>query len=279
MIAFIHIKKTAGKTIKYIMQRELGIAHCDVKRWNPNDICYSAADLARLRRAYPWLKSIAGHSIRAYGDLHQSNPDIRFYTFLRDPMQRMVSQYQYDLKMGRNVGDTFEHWVANPANHDLQVKSLAGGDDLDRALCLLQNEVAFVGLMEHLHESLQMMRPALGLPTRTSLTPVHVNAASDNTLRDHILADPQRMALVRRANRRDQVLYDFARDQLFTRQLARFGQALQPAAPANKKGRSARSYANGAYRYLVYKPLVWGYRFTMVSPEISKTISAVQRRQ
>lgn len=266
MIAFIHIKKTAGKTIKYIMQRELGITHCDAKRWHPNDDCYSAADLKRLRRIYPWLQSIAGHSIKAYGDLRQANPDIKLYTFLRDPIRRMVSQYQYELNLGRYVGDSFEHWVTNPANHDLQVKSLAGTANLAKALRLLETEVAFVGLMERLDESLQMMRPALGLPKRVNLSPARVNAARDNTLRDQILADPQRMALLQQANQRDQVLYDFARDQIFARQRACFEPCMQPAFRP-KKGRSRRSYSNGAYRYAVYKPLVWGYRYAAASSQ------------
>lgn len=264
MIAFIHIKKTAGKTIKHIMQRELGIFHCDAKRWHPDDPYFSAADLARLRRIYPWLRSIAGHSVRAYGDLQQASPAPLFYTFLRDPVRRTVSQYQYEMRKARHGDKPFEDWLADPARHNLQVQSLAGTADLDEALRILEHEVTFVGLQEQFEESLLLLRPALGLPERVDLSPVRVNAASDNRLRDRILADPKRVALLQQANQLDQALYDYARNTLFERQRERLHPLLTSAPDSSRVRRrsslSARSYANGAYRYLVYKPLIEIYR-------------------
>jgi hypothetical protein len=265
LIAFVHIKKTAGKTVKHIMRRELGIRHCDVKRWRQTDHCLDAAGLRRLRRVYPGLISIAGHSIKAYSDLKQAEPKLAYYTFLRDPVRRTVSQYQYRVKMGRSRPGSFEQWIRDPANRDLQVQTLANGRDRDRALEILEHDIAFVGLMEHLDESLALMRPALNLPD-IDLSPDRVNAAGDNTLRDKLLGDPHSLELLQKANELDLQLYEYAKNVIYPRQRARFPEAIRDVQtrPGNGHGqrRSVQYFLNGAYRHLVYKPIVWTYRTT-----------------
>lgn len=263
IIAFIHIKKTAGKTVKHIMRRELGLRHCDVKRWHRDDEYLDAAGLRRLRRVYPWVRSIAGHSIKPYSDLKRSAPDLKYYTFLRDPIRRTLSQYQYEVQQGRRKDGQFEQWIRDPANHDAQVRTLAGAPDLEKAKALLRDEIAYVGLMEQLHESLAMMLPALGLPA-IDYSPDTVNSARDNLIRDRILADPKLMALVEQANRLDLQLYAFVKNEIYPRQQQRFAAALADINSLTK-ARSGQSYSgqfylNVTYRQLVYKPVIWLYR-------------------
>lgn len=260
VIAFIHIKKTAGKTVKHIMRRELGLTHCDVKRWRRSDECFDAAGLRRLRRVYPRLRSIAGHSIKPYSDLKEFYPDLKYYTFLREPIARSISQYQYHMRMGRSVKGSFEEWIRDPAYHNLQVHSIAGAADLERALRLLESEVDFVGLTERLDESLALMKRALDLPD-IDLSSGRINAAKDNSIRDSILADPLRVALLREANELDLELYEYAKSVIYERQKNDFGNVTE----IHYDGASWKRYSlpyclNTVYREAVYKPVIWAYR-------------------
>lgn len=260
MIAFIHIKKTAGKTIKHIMRRELGLAHCDVKRWRRSDEFFDAADLRRLRHVYPRLKSIAGHSIKPYSDLKEFYPDLKYYTFLREPVGRSISQYQYHMRMGRSVKGSFEEWIRDPEYHNLQVRAIAGAADLERALRLLKSDIDFVGLTERLDESLALMKRSLDLPD-IDLSSGRVNAAKDNSIRDRILADPRRVALLREANELDLKLYEYAKNVIYERQKNDFSSVTG----IHRDGTSWRRYSlpyclNTIYREMVYKPIIWTYR-------------------
>jgi hypothetical protein len=262
VIAFIHIKKTAGKAIKHIMRRELGLGHCDVKRWQPGDPCFSAADLARLRRIYPRLASIAGHSIKPYSDLRAAQPDLDYYTFLREPIARSISQYQYRVEMKRSVEGSFEEWIRNPSYHNLQVQTLAGAPDLDRALQLLEHEIDFVGLSERLDESLALMKRALALPD-IDLSSDRVNAAKDHSIRDKLRNDPHCLELLHEANALDIALYNHVKEVIYPRQQALFGAGIAAGGKSlGRKRYSAQWYLNAGYRQLVYKPLVWTYRTT-----------------
>ncbi len=71
MLVFVHINKTAGSTVRYILRSSYGPRHCDVEPWRArwDEQPFSAADLRRVRRFYPQLASIAGHRITGHVDL------------------------------------------------------------------------------------------------------------------------------------------------------------------------------------------------------------------
>ncbi|MES1924661.1 sulfotransferase family 2 domain-containing protein [Salinisphaera sp. T31B1] len=260
MIALIHIKKTAGKSLKHIMRCAFGVAHCDVKRWQPQDECFGAEDLRRLRRIHPGLVSIAGHSIRSHSDLQTAEPALRYYTFMRDPIKRCISEYQYSVHQGRCAPDSFAEWIQRPVFRNVQTRSLAGCDDAARAIRELDERIAFVGLMERFDESLAMMQPLLNLPRFTPLQR-RVNAASDHRIRDAVLADPQAMAEVAAANEADSAVFEYVQRELYPRQQRLAGRTQVAVSAADRPRQfNARFFANGAYRYLVYKPAVSAYR-------------------
>lgn len=271
MIALIHIKKTAGKTLKHIMRCEFGVAHCDVKRWRGAGDLFDAADLRRLRRINPWLASIAGHSVRSHGDLYGAEADLRFYTFVRDAEARCLSEYQYCVAQGRWPAGSFERWIAQPEYRNVQTWSLAGCADADAAIEQIERRIDFVGLMERFDESLALMPSHLALPRFTPLQR-RVNAAGDNRLRDALRADANAMALVREANREDARVLDYVQREVYPRQrqaasrvtLGASGKAC--AAGVAPRQFNARFLVNGLYRYLAYKPAVRAYQAFATRP-------------
>lgn len=263
IIAFIHIEKTAGKAIKHQLRREFGLKHCDVKRWRKNADYFSGADLRRLLRVYPKLCSIAGHSIKSYSDLKVDFPSLKYYTFLRDPIQRSISHYQYRVNLG-TIKRPFEDWILNESNHNWQVRTLAGAPDLDRAIRMIEHDISFVGLQERLDESLILMNRALNLKRPISIASERVNAAKNNCIRDSIIADERNLKLLQKANQLDIELYRYAQTVIYPRQLSEFGSALENVRRKNGKGflhRYGQGYcSNVIYRELIYKPVVWLYR-------------------
>ena len=264
MIALIHIKKTAGKTLKHIMRCAYGAAHCDVKRFRDDADVFTAADLRRVMRINPWLASIAGHSVRSTSDLEQAVDDLRFYTFLRDPTKRTLSQYQYSVAQGRCREGDFETWIQRPIYRDVQTVTLAGVADADAAIAEIESRIAFVGLMERFDESLALMQNALELAPFTPLTR-RVNAASDQRIRDALTADRAAMAAIHAANTQDQIVFDYVQREVYPRQRRAATRVQVGADGAISAGRAPRQYdarfvTNGLYRYLVYKPAVAVWR-------------------
>ena len=126
-----------------------GGTHCDVLAEDPEAPFFSAEDLRHLRRFYPRLRSILGHDVRAYSDLETVVPDIDWVAFLREPLTRTASHYQYDVQRG-GVDLPFEEWITHDAVRDRQTRILAGpGGTAEEAIDLL-GRFAFVGLTETL---------------------------------------------------------------------------------------------------------------------------------
>ena len=109
MLVFIHISKTAGRTIRYIQRSSYGLHHCEVQPWydRRKGPPFSSEDLHRLRKIYPTLKSIAGHHVRGYVDLQENNTEFRYFTFMRDPLKRQASYYQFKVQK-RGLKEDFE---------------------------------------------------------------------------------------------------------------------------------------------------------------------------
>lgn len=263
VIAFVHIEKTAGKAVRHQLRREFGIKHCDVKRWRKDADYFSAAGLRRLLRVYPALRSIAGHSIKAYSDLKTGFPDLRYYTFLRDPIRRCISHYQYRVNLG-SIKCSFEDWIRDEANHNWQVRTLVGVPDLDRALRMIEHDISFVGLQERLDESLALMSQALHLDKAIGLASERVNAAKNNRIRDKIIGDTRNLRLLQKANELDIELYRYVETVIYPRQQKAYGGMSERFAKASGRGfwsRYGQGYcSNAAYRALIYKPVVWLYR-------------------
>jgi len=88
VLVFIHINKTAGRTVRYVLRSSYGLQHCEVEPWHAawGGPPFSTPDLRRLRKVYPKLKSIAGHRVTGYVDLEERDTEFRYFTFLREPV-------------------------------------------------------------------------------------------------------------------------------------------------------------------------------------------------
>ena len=74
MLAFVHIKKTAGTTLTAILRRNFGTRHLDTRLHLYEDL-FLADDLRRALKLYRRLDCIAGHHVRPIWRFALSDPE------------------------------------------------------------------------------------------------------------------------------------------------------------------------------------------------------------
>jgi len=222
---FVHIPKTAGTTFQSIAWRvydALGI--CSVyPSWDQARDQVEAADRSAKARL------VFGHF--AYG-LHRDpvmrpliEDEIRYATFLRDPVHRVVSHYNHvmnsDFPTHREIfarHPTLESFLDHPWACDVQacfltswhrttIKSDQAGATRT-AIGNLRERFDVIGLTERFEESLGWFAHAFDwrLPAYTSM-----NQASDREKRIHVEdLSPTLIGKIRDLNRCDTPIYEHA---------------------------------------------------------------------
>ena len=247
LIAFLHIAKTAGTTLHYVLRRTYGTGYVVVTKRYSGRAGFDAADLERLRRRYPRLRALGGHGVHPLGDLVEADPDLRFLTMLRDPAARCASHYAHNVRRGHTTLP-FLQWIESELNQDYQTRRLAGDADAGEAIRLLDEKFLFVGLVEEFDESLRLLRnqlPELALPVR----PAHRNQNPFHELRDEVLADPRSRDAISATHQEDLRLYEYARVTIWPKQQAETS-TIPPPRPSELKA-AARERVSLAKERLV----------------------------
>ena len=253
VIAVVHIHKTAGTTLAGVFKRSFGGRHCDVRLTDREAGHLTPDGLRQLRRWYPRLKSILGHPVRVYAGLEEAAGDIEYVTFLRDPVVRTASHYQYDVQRG-GVDLPFEEWVAHDAVRDRQTRILAGPDGTAEQAIELLGRFSFVGRADRFDESLVMMRRFVGVP---DVRYASKWVAPTDDIKKRLLDDPASVALLESVNQNDMRVWQHVVDEVYPKQIALFGPGLanEVAAlkEANRRMTTRRMYAHPRYAWYVAK--------------------------
>jgi hypothetical protein len=285
MYAFVHIERTGGSTVISILRRSFGTGHCDIrlplaKRRGDRPqhqldrrVLVDAEVLRRVTRIYRNVKGIAGHNVKPYGDLGLSNPEIRFFTFLRDPVARLRSHF-LNARLTDHRPQDFDRWIAATWVHNWQTKMIAGEPDAQKAIELLSTHVKFVGLTELFDESVLMLGQWLQDP---GFRPEYrrINQLSDKRPPHEVVrlqrntryldSDPARTR-IQEAICEDQKVYDFVATTIFPRQLASYQGKLESDLRDFRQrngcaGRLAEPIWSSVVRNFIYKPLLHSHMF------------------
>jgi hypothetical protein len=255
MIAFVHIKKTGGSTMKFVLRNSFGVRHCDVLPGSRESV-FTRDDLEFVKRVYPNPQSIAGHSL-VHPTIHLPE-GVHYFTLLRDPVMRCISHYQSTALALRKAGRrlSLEEFIGTEQGWNVQVRQIAGTTDVDKAKEELARRYFFVGLTERFDESLRLLQALAPVPIDVRCRR-RVREASDNLLKDALLVDPAMMKRLRAANGADQALYEYVSDVLYPAQLEKAGLASDLGGDdARSPGRfPVRNRLSRAYNKMVYKPL------------------------
>lgn len=260
MLAFVHIEKTAGTTIMKILQRSFGPYHCEVQTWHKKADVFSADDFRRLQKLYPRIESIGGHKVKPYSDLESVCPDIRYYVFLREPLARYTSHYQYWIQV-RGESLSFDDWISMEYYRNLQTLRIAGAADLDKAKMLLE-KCFFVGLVEHFDESLVMLQKKVGC---LNIFYYRENTAPNNKIKASLLGNARTKTQIEEANRIDLELYRFAMEELYPKQREEYGDTLDADVAIFKKANhpsdcNQKQVMCALKKKLLYSPALFYYR-------------------
>jgi hypothetical protein len=228
-IVFLHVPKTAGNTVNWLLDHHYAPDRRYAVPTSPREIPPLEEILAGLRSLPPdrlqRLDLVTGHF--PYG-VHEALPRrARYVTFVRDPVERVVSLYHYlrshpthHLRDEANRLTLREFAERNvPGNlHNGQTAFLAGKgiwhdrfDDelLSEALANVESDFAAVGVTERLDESVLVLRRQLGWSS-----PVYYRSQNVNSARPREALDRETAVAIEALNELDRRLYDRAKELL-----------------------------------------------------------------
>ncbi|HEX4264978.1 MAG TPA: sulfotransferase family 2 domain-containing protein [Verrucomicrobiae bacterium] len=210
MIVNLHIPKTGGTSFGDILENNFGLCNCHSNQINRST--FTRADLNFARKFFPRMRSLTGHNLIDPPQL--AIPDAFYTIFLRDPVARVISHYQYSVQHGGNKKSFEETLKVSENLENLQVKLIAGGPDLDKAKRFLE-QCSFVGLTEKFDLSLCVLE---GLsPWKLNLNYKKRVVAQDYAIKDSLDHDERMKELAREYNRLDLELYQFAANEILPR--------------------------------------------------------------
>lgn len=268
MLVFIHINKTGGNTVSHILRSSYGVRHCQVEPWctpwpSWDDPPFTRDDLARLRRLYPNLRSIAGHRIFGYPDLHENQGECKYFTFMRDPLRSTASRFQYKVQVSGKKHFVFEKWIQQESSRNHQTKWIAGVDDVDEAIRIIRDKGIFVGLTERFNESMVLLKGLLAGDLNISYR--RVNVASSNAIKQRLLETESTRQMLTEALEADLKLYDYVKNELYPTFQTEYGPSLEADVARYQETQNKNfNYWNLTIcrlkHYAVYKPLLQLHR-------------------
>lgn len=217
MLAFMHIRKTGGLTMRAILRKNFGIKNCDC----PINDVIRLEDWEWVKRCYPTLVSLQGHSVRVGTEFEQVFPNPRFFTIIRNPIARCISHYQHAATHG--VKPVLKDWIPSVANE--LCKAICGEANSNRAIEVMENKIGFVGLTESYNESMLLWRNWTGFPD-LDLTYMSKNVASSSAAKSELKNDPEAMELIQSHHIEDKKLFDYVCQTVYPRQKAEYGDSL-----------------------------------------------------
>jgi hypothetical protein len=267
VLVFIHINKTGGNTVSHILRSSYGLRHCQVEPWGApwptwTDPPFSTDDLQRLRKFYPNLRSIAGHRIFGYIDLHENGDDVRYFTFMRDPLKSCTSRFQYKIQVSKK-NLVFEKWIQQDSSRNHQTKWIAGVADVSEAIRIIRAKNIFVGLTERFDESMVLLKALMANDLNISYK--RVNVARTNAIKERLLESERTRQMLMEAQQADLELYRYVKEELYPTYQQEYGSSLEADVARYRQTRSnSFNYWNLTLcrlkHYMFYKPLLNLYR-------------------
>lgn len=227
LILNIHILKTAGTTLRDLLDKEYGYDKSVLimlNKWKHNN----RSLLRHIRHHAKSCKVISGHfgynlwspitkySVLKHLKIHRP---ISYITMLRNPVDRKISEYFFLKKLFRNKNTgitklTLEEYVNSNIRKNLQTNAISSGaDNLNIAKRNL-TKFKVVGITERFKESVLLLKKEFNWTSPAEYTYINANK-NRPSLQD---IPPKIIKDIKRNNQLDMQLYRFALE-LFEKRL------------------------------------------------------------
>ncbi len=213
ILAFAHIEKTAGTTVSRRLRMLMGSNHLDIKPWKPKMNKLSSKDLEKILFYFPWVKSIAGHSVKPSEELISEFTNLRFYTFLRNPVDRIISLYVHRFEKNKTAQINFKDWYFKKCIDNWQVQFIAGNEDLQRACEIIQQHFIYVGIAESFEACWKEFSGIAGVPYINNIDRSSYNMTANKELKEQLKADPEIVEFILSKNKLDNELHQLAKNK------------------------------------------------------------------
>lgn len=215
VICFAHIERAGGSSLHEWLRSVLADYHVLTPRsfWS-NDFMsvIGGRELNMILNLAPRASGLGGHSLQPWVDFaHHCRRDLRWFTFVRDPVSRLLSHLNHQrLHMG--LPWSFDEFIGDPRFHNVQTVRIAGGPWVDRAISILREKFFYVGIAEEYRQSVGELAGLMGA-VGTSAIPFR-NATRMNVEATRLadLTDRERRR-IEGAVELDMRLYSWVRDQ------------------------------------------------------------------
>jgi hypothetical protein len=202
---FTHIEKCAGTSFKeYLGLTFLRYVHVSKNFHGGNDKRNDLTknQLREIKKLYP--SGIGGHSVRPYLNFIDFKKNFTII-FLRNPVERYMSQYNHDRGMG--FTKNFKHFLSRSYMNNFMVNKIVGVNDLDRAIKLL-DQFSFVGDTNRYAQSLHHLSKLLGKKFYGLEHFKNVRKSNKNYLKFEDLSEENKTEVLKQ-NDLDIKLYDY----------------------------------------------------------------------
>lgn len=225
LCVFIHIPKTAGSSLSTeLAQMRRPYRNIHRTYHHGETITFSRLEdeieavIASGKMAA--ARSCSGHfSWRQAQPIRAARPDARCFTFLRDPVQRVISDYRYSRTPSHPTYvqtiarfPTIDSYVKSPETQDKMARFLLPDDIVTPAQidAFIGDNYAFVGLLDLYPLSFNILSRLLG----ENRMPSEHRRVTEDTDDNPVEQTPELHAAIAAHNRRDVALYEIARAKL-----------------------------------------------------------------
>ncbi|MFC7705059.1 hypothetical protein ACFQXB_12705 [Plastorhodobacter daqingensis] len=237
LTVFQHINKTAGSSMVAELQRHPGnymSLHNDYERFRDPELDYATLipalrtemhqvlDRALVAYQPDRVRCLSGHLYREHMDrLFALFPQAFFFTFLRAPVARVISDFRYQCTPQhppylafRRACPTIEHYLDREDETDKMYEMLVGRDvPLDEGIAHIERRYALVGIHEMYPMSFNILMRCHG---RDSFPRAHLRPTADLP-ENRVELTPALRARIEARNPRDMALYRHFHAQMLAR--------------------------------------------------------------
>jgi hypothetical protein len=204
-IIFTHIEKCAGTSFNSSLELTfLRYVHVSKNFYGGNDIKNDLTinQYNEIKKIFP--SGIGGHSVRPYQKFIDVLNNFSII-FLRDPLERYMSQYNHDKEMGYTKD--FHHFLSRDYMENFMVNKICGENNLNKAKDLL-DQFSFVGDSNRYQQSLHHLRKLMGKQFYGFDQPYNIRKSNDNYLKFEDLSSEDKNEAIKQ-NELDIKLYEY----------------------------------------------------------------------